>query len=1311
MGNLVASYKQYWIHPSALAIEINTFGNPNYLQASVSANSVVMAYIPDVIAYAADGNYRRWVLKAFNTHFTTNSEKYMYVRLDRPDQQTEARIVYSNERLDIYGEPYTSEDSEDNEGGYWYILLGILTATDGTTLRDWQQDYVSGSLDTSQQRNEDSGGQLAEMFSINQVTGFIDVLKQFSSLVVHGALSAGSAVVSGILQAAEGVFGRLRIAGKDITSVRRSDDDPYLADNNTSVSTTADVTKNIRSRALIRTADATDEESTVQHDLAVQGDLSASGSASVGGDATITGNLDVANGDVTIGDFQDVSGQIQGARITEEGFGTFASIKALSFQIYELIYNRIRANGGRTAFTGASGIVDAVSIVNATQHLYRLDLRTDEHRVDDKTEFAFGDIFYAFINHVQGHGYADGGQCWMHVVEVHTEDDDNYVVAQMYGQPVSSQSYYTNAYTYSGETHHLPVPYNLLPEEGMTITHWGNVSNTDRQSTFFIDSNYQNIVQLMNVDEPQISIANYGSIMGRLPSDLADYIEDAGNPVNPLQPYLYARGLVVRDLVQMDYQGSIIKTEDYRGAWSLATAQSSSPYVNTRTVFSTVTHDDAIWKCEQTGTTAEPGTDGSWTLLQSTQSLVAYKLIPTPNAFSVRADGTVVPSRSISVAVTRTMRGGVSLIATQYELTQLGLRVEYSIGRDGERTVLDIGAADSFDLEDGDPIELESGQPVMLEGEELDTAAILAQEGGRGYVYLWLVDDAEDIDIDQSTIVFSQDGQPASKVRLSQSQVGVPVDPDTHKVLADTAISFTAQLLRGNEVVAFDTPAVVTRPGYPGAVTLVTSSDHKTLTITSTLAAGTAVSGSQGTIRVALSCAALSISGDAAEFAVLYVERGKTGPMGQAGPIMYPSGTYDASVAAADDGYVNDGITTPYVYFKASGASEGRYYYRTVNDYHYDQQGHLLDPAADYAAHQSSAAWMLIPQYDAVYAKILFANFANLGSSVFWGDYMFSEYGLADGATEPTTYAAHVGDMFDDDGNLTGAWAPNYFVNLRTGAISTSKLSEHFQQFRLFSSESTATQDVFNHVLFLDPAQCHNVAIQPRYVDPGVQHCGIVFLPMAEAVTGVAPAWAEDGTHVTIINEYNRFFPSSLGGDGLHTEAAVIVSADPRLWDASYYSIVNGEGIYDYDNEEGGYFVWRGWRSKFVVLPAGCVLKLMSCRTKIQTSGTGQQEDDEQYWYVENASDFDIVPMSFVMQNNGSNLADISRGTGQSGSLDDTDVILAGGIRPFTKMSGSTAIPFSSSVFNAEAYTDGRDTAAFTIDIATGIVEFNDFGR
>ena len=168
----VSSSTEHWIKPDALTINLNHFGDPDYLQVSVLAGAVVMAFKQDVIGYNAAHNYRTWPLEAANTYLETTSAYNVYARLTRSEVNARALVVYDTVLRDIEGREitYAEDGSEvlgDANSDYFFVFLGQISASvnsNGESVqREWIADFRFGSLETNQQKN-DYYGAFEKMF-------------------------------------------------------------------------------------------------------------------------------------------------------------------------------------------------------------------------------------------------------------------------------------------------------------------------------------------------------------------------------------------------------------------------------------------------------------------------------------------------------------------------------------------------------------------------------------------------------------------------------------------------------------------------------------------------------------------------------------------------------------------------------------------------------------------------------------------------------------------------------------------------------------------------------------------------------------------------------------------------------------------------------------------------------------------------------------------------------------------------------------------------------------------------------------------
>lgn len=159
--------------------------------------------------------------------------------------------------------------------------------------------------------------------------------------------------------------------------------------------------------------------------------------------------------------------------------------------------------------------------------------------------------------------------------------------------------------------------------ELMNFARWGNQTDKTRQSCFYISSSEGRVVHLTGVTRPIIDKGNWGMSLGVTPEWLRTLqVTDSNGthlmPLNPDHDYLYARGIVVQDLIQVDYQNNPVPTYIYRGQWNSAvTDYRSASMRNGICETSLVTHYGCVWACMKTGTTQEPAWNSTdWAFYQ-----------------------------------------------------------------------------------------------------------------------------------------------------------------------------------------------------------------------------------------------------------------------------------------------------------------------------------------------------------------------------------------------------------------------------------------------------------------------------------------------------------------------------------------------------------------------------------------------------------------------------------------------------------------------------------------------------------------------
>jgi hypothetical protein len=183
-----AKNTNYWISSSALYIQLNAMGEPDYIQCSVVSGASILCYMLGIpgLEYDAGHNYQRWPLAAYPSVFPDSERKYIYAAIPRTstaDNNT-AVVVYPSERIDLYGYSIANPDKLVGDERFYYIYLqGIIsevkTDADGKTRkRNWLQHVDCGKLNTDESLSSGIDG---SWWKYNSVTDSISFLKTILS--------------------------------------------------------------------------------------------------------------------------------------------------------------------------------------------------------------------------------------------------------------------------------------------------------------------------------------------------------------------------------------------------------------------------------------------------------------------------------------------------------------------------------------------------------------------------------------------------------------------------------------------------------------------------------------------------------------------------------------------------------------------------------------------------------------------------------------------------------------------------------------------------------------------------------------------------------------------------------------------------------------------------------------------------------------------------------------------------------------------------------------------------------------------------
>lgn len=200
----------YWISSSALYIQLNAMGEPNYIQCSVASGASILCYMQDIegLGYDAGHNYQRWPLVAYPSLFPDAKAKYVYVAIPRVSNGVNgtAMVVFPSERIDIYGKSIASPDKQVGNEDYYYVYLQgeiseVLTKNVGKDendqdiiekYREWTLTVEYGSLATDEAIASGGEGQWWRYESVHDTIKFLKTI----SVAAFTTLNAATATIA-----------------------------------------------------------------------------------------------------------------------------------------------------------------------------------------------------------------------------------------------------------------------------------------------------------------------------------------------------------------------------------------------------------------------------------------------------------------------------------------------------------------------------------------------------------------------------------------------------------------------------------------------------------------------------------------------------------------------------------------------------------------------------------------------------------------------------------------------------------------------------------------------------------------------------------------------------------------------------------------------------------------------------------------------------------------------------------------------------------------------------------------------------------
>lgn len=154
----------------------------------------------------------------------------------------------------------------------------------------------------------------------------------------------------------------------------------------------------------------------------------------------------------------------------------------------------------------------------------------------------------------------------------------------------------------------VPTGYNLPPQPFMNVARVGHVTDTNKQRYMVFSTRlggyqlYDGASDFMN-----------GTLVASF--DVAQSFKSKFNnlPLKEGLPYVYAAGLVVQDIIRVDYQGVPVREIYDRGPWEFGRTYHNNDTQGTDDVW----HLGCRWRCFSSSTTEEPSwTSAAWTMIE-----------------------------------------------------------------------------------------------------------------------------------------------------------------------------------------------------------------------------------------------------------------------------------------------------------------------------------------------------------------------------------------------------------------------------------------------------------------------------------------------------------------------------------------------------------------------------------------------------------------------------------------------------------------------------------------------------------------------
>ena len=607
-----ARTQDYWISPSALYIELNALGIPNFIQASCATGAQVLVYIKGIVSYDNGHNYRRWPLRAVPTMFNTNSEKYVYVAIPRNlDSNDSALVVFPSELIDLYGKNADGGQIGSEDKYYIYLQAKITSSGDnGTTAREWDggktvatgylasdEAISAGLVDTVwyQYSTVDQTVTFLKDLTMKIGTKFRQIFVKALTVVSGGSITfENQGSVVGVANSATPVTAEDHIAT------------PKYVDDNALSKTHDDSTPH----ALMVGSLTSDGKMTVRGDTQLQGDTFFG----TGSDKTNTPHVDGGSGDALLGDV--VLSALQSKdfdALLQRGFGFTKGVNGkFTLSVTDLlvwgkaIFNeleirRLSSIGGNVYLSGASSRIAHVEEVyqEGTLTGWRCYILADDGTTATQNCWKRYDQARCQTFDISSGSYAGVGNrsYWRLVTSLSVR---NKSITDADGNDLYNGKKF--AWVVLSATDCEDVQTNDIPQAGDVIVLDGHRQFAEDDPRAVHNDAARTNVMMLQTTGNEGSVPNIISLQG-----IVDYRHAASNNKYSNTVFILSPEEVVflsSRFKWISASGTPITLVNFRGAWE----QGETYYY-----YDQVSHNNAIWTCivaEDSSTTEEP-TDGS----------------------------------------------------------------------------------------------------------------------------------------------------------------------------------------------------------------------------------------------------------------------------------------------------------------------------------------------------------------------------------------------------------------------------------------------------------------------------------------------------------------------------------------------------------------------------------------------------------------------------------------------------------------------------------------------------------------------------